>query len=458
MYPDRVIWPFTRRAARPRAQTFSIADPLLVRLFGGDGMSLAGVAVNERSALGISAFYRAGALITSTIAGLPLRSLRTRADEERERVRSWLDDPAGPDSYTPFEWAEIALWHVFCRGNAYLMHRFNGAGAFVGTHPVHPAYVTPCWDSTRPGGKRFDVALDPETARRFNDGKTLVSFDALTMTQVMGPTLDGLRGMSVLEVARTSLGASIAGDRAGAVSFARGPLISMLVTPDEDMEDDEADLIKSELESRMTGAENAGAVAVVNRRLKFQPWSLSATDAQFLESRQFQVEEVARWTGVPPHLLMQTEKQTSWGTGVQEQNRGLRQYNLLGWTQRFEQRLSRLLPRPQFAEFDFAGLERPNAQDEIRLLMEQVNNGFLTLNEARRIRNLPPLPGGDVLRAAPGSPAPATTLTVAQPWDVLRLGHPVDTPDPPRTYARSWRADRSLLPAGSGADDERWAR
>jgi phage portal protein BeeE len=97
---------------------------------------------------------------------------------------------------------------------------------------------------------------------------------------------------------------------------------------------------------------------------------------------------------------MQTEKQTSWGTGVAEQNRGLGRFTLLGWTMRFEQRISRLLGAPRFVEFEFAGLERPTPEEEIRLLIEQVKAGLLTVNEARRIRNLPPIDGGDVLRVA----------------------------------------------------------
>jgi HK97 family phage portal protein len=119
---------------------------------------------------------------------------------------------------------------------------------------------------------------------------------------------------------------------------------------------------------------------------------MTAQQAQFLESRQFQIEEISRWTGVPPHLLMQTDKQTSWGTGVDEQNRGLSKFVLGHWAQRFEQRASRLLARPRWCEFDFAGLERPNFAVEIDLLIKQVAAGILTLNEAREIRNLPPLP------------------------------------------------------------------
>jgi HK97 family phage portal protein len=132
---------------------------------------------------------------------------------------------------------------------------------------------------------------------------------------------------------------------------------------------------------------------------------MTAADAQFLQSRQFSIEEIARWTGVPPHLLMQTDKQTSWGTGVDEQNRGLAKFVLGHWAQRFEQRASRLLARPRWCEFEFAGLERPNFATEIDLLIKQVAAGILTVDEAREIRNLPPLP-----KQTP-TPAPNSTPT-----------------------------------------------
>jgi HK97 family phage portal protein len=291
------------------------------------------------------------------------------------------------------------VWHLVLQGNAYLVHMFNGAGALVGAQPIHPLAVTVEWDETRPGGKKYTALLIDGSKREY---------DATTMTQIMGPSLDGLRGMSLVERARTSIGLGLAGDQSAGRLFSGGALISGLVTPEEDITEDEAKDLKSQIRAKMQGAENAGDIAFINRKLKFTPWSLSATDAQFLESRQFQIEEISRWTGVPPHLLMQTDKQTSWGTGVEEQNRGLRQFTLLGWTTRFEQRLSRLLPGGQIAEFDYAALEKPSPQDEINLLIAQVNAGLLTLNEARRIRNMPPLtdPSADLPRVPAGAVAP----------------------------------------------------
>jgi HK97 family phage portal protein len=170
----------------------------------GVGQNYAGVAVSEQSAIGLSAFYRGASIISTTIAGLPMRTLRD-VDGVRTRTGSFLDAPGGADGPTPFEWKETIIWHLILHGNAYLQHIWNGAGSMVALAPVHPLAVTAEWDDDRPGGKRFTVTQTDGTRR---------DFDASTMTQIMGPSLDGLRGMSVITVARNSLGTAIAGDRA----------------------------------------------------------------------------------------------------------------------------------------------------------------------------------------------------------------------------------------------------
>jgi HK97 family phage portal protein len=388
-----------RRSVKRSAPILSISDPALAAFLGLSTRSSTGVSVTENTALTLSALYRAVALIAGTIASLSLRSLRTNSDDTREKVKSWVDEPAGPDSLTQFEWVELVCWHLVLNGNAYLIHRYGGAGQLVGAMPVHPCAVTVEWDEEAFGGKLYTVQLDNGEKREYT---------AKDLTQIMGPSVDGLRGLSLVERARNSFGIAIAGDEAAGRLFASGALMAGLVTPDEDVTPEEAQEMKESFTLNAMGAENAGDIAFVNRKLKFQPWSLSATDAQFLQSREFQIEEISRWTGVPPHLLMQTDKQTSWGTGVAEQNRGLKQFTLLGWSTRIEQRLSRLLPGGQIAEFDYAGLEKPSPQDEINLLIAQVNSGLLTLNEARRIRNMPPLtdPSADLPRTPPGAIPP----------------------------------------------------
>lgn len=356
------------------------------RMFGGPA-NYSGVTVGETTAMGLSAVFRAVALIAGTIGTLPMRTIRETVPGQVQRMTSWLDDPGGPDGPTAFSWKETMVAHLLLHGDAFLRHLYGGAGQLLALEIVHPL----CVQVSRPnkadrreprGGKWFTIS----TA----DGP--LKLDADGMTQVMGLSLDGLRGLSVISQARNSLGTAIAGDRAAAGAFSNGATFSGLVTPTEDeLEPDEVDELRDELRAHAVGWDNTGKIVFLNRKLQFTPYSMSLEDAQFMQSRAFQIEEIARWFGVPPHLLMQTEKQTSWGQGVEQQNLGLGRFTLNPWTCRIEQRLSRLLPKPRYVEFDYAGLERPAPEDEIRLIIEQMQAGLLTRDEGRALRNLPPL-------------------------------------------------------------------
>jgi len=392
-------WPWKQRGQGKVEQRSlrSISDPALATLLGFSSPNYSGVEVDEQAALGISAFFRAVSLISGTLAQLPMRSLMEPAVGQRERVKSFLDAPGGPDGPTPFEWKRDVLVHLILHGNAFLLHVRGGAGQMIALVPVHPLCVRTelmrYWPkSTRPvvGGKLFTITM--------LDG-SMQTHDGSTLTHIPGMGTDGVMGLSLISLARNSLGTAIAGDRAAANMFNNGALISGLVTPEgDDVETEDQATINDALQRKVAGWENASGIRFVNRRLKFTPWTMSAEDAQFLQSRAFQVEEISRWTGVPPHLLMQTEKQTSWGTGVAESNRGMGRTVLAPWAALVEQRLSRLLRSDRFVEFDFSGLERPSPEAEVDLLNKQVDGGLLTVNEARAIRNLPPVPGGDIIR------------------------------------------------------------
>lgn len=380
----------------PEQRNISIADPAVLALFGGTP-SLAGVSVNETSALGLSAVYRSVALIAGTIGTLPLRTLHDGPDGTRSRVPSFLDSPGGPTGLTPYEWTETVLAHLLLHGNAYCAHVFGGAGQILGLQPIHPSAVSV--EQLRDGTVVYRVSL--------NDGKTEI-FDGRSMTHIPALSTDGVRGLSPLHLARNSFGASIAGERTAARLFQDGALMSAIAVVDEELSEEDAKTIKEGLDRRVAGEANAGQIALINRKVSIHPWSVSPEDAQFLESRAFQVEEIARWYGVPPHLLAQTEKQTSWGTGVSEQNRGLARYNLELWTTRIQQRLSRLLPPGRKAEFDYTAFVQPDPETEIQLLIDQVDAGLLTVNEARRIRNMPDLPDEPAPRRPRAPKAEAT--------------------------------------------------
>lgn len=399
-------WPFKPRRginALTNVGT-SIADPAVAALlFPGGLVDLAGVQVGESSVLGLSAFYRASALVSGTVASLPLVSYTTGPDGRPRQVPSVFDDPDGPDGQTAFEWKESLLLHLLLHGRAGAIKGRSAAGSVARLALVHPLAFAPRLPTIAEfqsggklpaGGLWFDV--------RLADG-TQVTMDGDSFWYVPAASLANQLGISVMQYGRASLSTSIAGDRAAAKVFSRGALLSGLATPaDDGALGDDLDAIRNEINRSVLGYENAGTIALINRRLQFTPWTMTAQQAQFIESRQFQIEEISRWTGVPPHLLMQTDKQTSWGTGVDEQNRGLSKFVLGHWAQRIEQRASRLLARPRWAMFDFASLERPNVQVETEIDLSQVAQGVMTVDEYRAKRGWPkliepapaPVPGG----------------------------------------------------------------
>ena len=378
----QIRWPWRRREPARAQNLISISDPGILRLFGVPE-SYAGVTVTEAVALSLSAVYRAVSLIAGTMGTLPMPTLRETAEGQRQRMTSFLDNPGGQYGPTSYEWKETVLLHLLLHGNAFLRHVYGGAGQLLALDPVHPMCVSVDRAPERPGGKLFRATLE--------DG-TVVEYDALTMTHIPALCTDGLRGLSPITVARNSLGTAVAGERASARLFSDGALISGMVTPDEDVEPDEVKAIKQEIEAKVVGYENAGRIPVINRKLKFTPWQMTSKDAQFLESRAFSVQEIARWFGVPANLLMDPGAVSTWGTGVEIQNRGLARFSLHPWAARIEQRLSRLLPNPRFVEFDFTSLERPTPEQEVDLIIKELQAGLLTEDEARALRNRPPKP------------------------------------------------------------------
>jgi HK97 family phage portal protein len=393
------------------AASYSVADPTLAVMLGytpADGSIL----VSPSTALTLSAVYRAVSLVSGSIASLTLQTIEQDPAGPAQPVPSFLDNPGG-EMYTPFEWAELGMVSLVLKGEIFLQHIYNGAGAIAWLNPVLPEQVSVFWDAKRPGGKRFEVTIPAADGRPAD----VLTLDPSSMTQIMGLTIDGRRGISAIGAARLSLGTALAGDKAANRQFSNGAMIAGLVTPDgdEDLEEGEAREVKETINRKMLGPENAGDIPVINRRLKFQAWQMSATDAQFIESRTFSVDEVGRWFGVPPHLLGLTEKSTSWGQGIAEQNRGLARYTLRPWTSRIEQRLTRLVANPRrVARFDYTEFVEPSPEDKANLILSQVNGGLITPNEGRARMNLPNVPEGDALRLPPGSlPAGQQTAPAA---------------------------------------------
>jgi len=165
-----------------------------------------------------------------------------------------------------------------------------------------------------------------------------------------------------------------------------------LITPTDDVTEEEAQALKEGFQAHAAGHDNAASVTFIPKSLQFNPWTMNAVDAQFIESRVFQVEEVARIFGLPVILLADASKTTSWGAGVAEVIRATQKFTFSAWTNRIQERLSRLLPDGTFCEFEYAALVEASREEVIANLVAEIDAGLLTINEARRILNRAPLP------------------------------------------------------------------
>jgi HK97 family phage portal protein len=375
---------FGRKEVEYRDQQLGIGDPALAEYLGIGLGNASGVQLSELSSLGLSAVWRSVVLIAGTIATLPLNTYeRTRAlggrTEGREQVESFLDAPH-PD-LTPFEWVELILAHELLWGNSYLLHMEGGAGQIAGLAPLPPWTVSV--DRDRSSGMKVFKTRDIN-----GDPRELTPFD---LTHIPAFGTDGLKGLSPIAVARHSLGAALAGDRAAGRMFKNGLLLGGILRPTKEaLTKTQKDQVLDGLRSQ-AGVENAGDVAFVPAPVEFSPWTMNAVDAQFLESRHFGIEECSRWLGVPRELLSESGA-SSWGSGIAEIVRGFGRFCLATWTTRIQQRLSTTLPERQFCEFDYSAFLQPSPEEEIDLLIRQIAAGLLTVDEARTIRNMGPKP------------------------------------------------------------------
>lgn len=382
----------TREVPPEVRSTVGINDPEIPMWCFGGAPSLTGVAVNEKSALGVSAVWRAVSLIAGSIAMLPLHAVSVEGGVSQP-VDSLLDSPGF--NMTKLELIETTMAHLLLHGNAFLAHVYSNAGGLMALQPIHPTLVSPSWD--RNGNVTYRVAVDNGS----------LNLSGSEMTHIKGLSLDGRVGLSPLTLARNGMfGTSISADNSAATMFRNGALVSAIVTPEDDLTPEQADQVKEFLTQRVSGQTNAGDIAVINRKLKITPWSLSNEDAQWLQSRSFQVEEVARWFGIPAVLIGQSDKQSSWGAGVDVLLRGHSKFTLQPWTTRIEEKLSLLLPSGTTAQFNYHEMIAPDPEAETGLAIQKVRAGLITPNEARRVWNMPPLDGGDTLQIpAPTSPA-----------------------------------------------------
>ena len=380
--------------------TYPLTSQALIDLFGRSSKS--GVSVTETTALRMGAVYRCVQIVAGTCASLPLKVYRDMKGIREEVSAPTLFAEPYPDM-PPFAFWELVFTHLLLWGNAYLFKvrsQLGGPWDVVKLLPLDPSQVTVSRGNStadNPSGKLYRIYGGEET------------FSPYDILHIAGPGYDGLVGLSPVGLAREGIGVFLAGQETAAGLYGGGfhfpGYLSVENTSDPKTLLDYGRQFKQAL---VGGTPTDPKVPVFGKEVKYTPVGMSAEDAQFLASRSFEIEEIARWYGVPLHLLAHTGATSNWGTGVAEHNRGLATFTLLPWLRRTEQKTSlHLLPRGQFAEWILEGLLRPNTPERYEAHATGIAAGFLLKSEARAIENLPPVPGIDKQPEPPSTPAPA---------------------------------------------------
>ena len=355
----------------------------------------AGVDVTPSKSLAMSAVWRAVNLLAGTLGSLPLHPYRKLASGGRELVTSGqaaqlLDNPHR--DMTPFELWELVMAHVLLWGNAYLwlVRDQNNKPLFF--EGIHPSRVKP--GRTSDGTKVYAI-----------DGGKIVATDVrLESSRVVGELLhipgfsvDGIVGLSPIAMARQGIGLALAAEQYGAKLFGSGSLATGVLETDRKLTEDQANAVMTRWKTKRAGMKSAHEVIVLDSGAKFHQLTIPPVEAQFLESRRFQVSEIARMFGVPPHMLMDTEKSTSWGTGIEQQSIGFVVYTLRPWLTRIEQRVTRVLkPEPVYARFSVEGLLRGDSKQRADFYRSMWEIGALSTNDVRALEEQEPVEGGDV--------------------------------------------------------------
>lgn len=342
--------------------------------------------VTEVTALGLSAVWRAAMISSSVPASLPFHAYRADGDERVKATGAGadlLDDPH-PDM-TPFEVKQLAFFHRKTWGNAYLRKLRNPLGRVTELWPILPGRVK-AGRSSETGRKVY--VIDGNVDEPLSDDELL---------HLPGMGYDGVCGVSPIRAARQSIGLGLAAEEFGAKLFGNGTLATGILQTEQRLTQKQADALAARWKSKRTGLTSAHDTLVMDKGAKWSQLSINPDDAQFLETRRFQVVELCRWFGIPPFLMFETEKSTSWGTGLEQQALGWVQFDLGPDLTAFEQRFTKHVLRPAavYAKFSLEGLLRGDSAARAAFYTSMWNIGALSTNEVRALEERGPVEGGD---------------------------------------------------------------
>ena len=375
--------------SRDKPMNQTISSPYRF-MFGG---TTAGKVVTEQSSMQMTAVYSCVRILAEAVAGLPLHFYKYREGGGKEKA---VDHPLyfllhdEPNSeMTLFVFRETLMTHLLLWGNAYAQIIRNGKGEVVGLYPLMPDRMVVNRDDNKEIYYLYAVDSGPQ-----------VRLSKAEVLHIPGLGFDGLVGYSPIAMAKNAIGMAIACEEYGAKFFANGANPGGVLEHPGTLKDPVR--IRESWNATFGGSSNASKVAVLEEGMKYSPISISPEQAQFLETRKFQINEIARIFRVPPHMVGDLEKSSF--SNIEQQSLEFVKYTLDPWVMRWEQAMTKALlsldeKKDYFIKFNVDGLLRGDYQSRMNGYATGRQNGWMSANDIRELENLDRIPeeeGGDL--------------------------------------------------------------
>jgi len=370
------------------------------------GTSSSGKRVTERSAMQLTAVYCCVRILAEAIAGLPLQFYKygpggSKIKAVDHPLYFLLHDEPNPEM-TSFVFRETLMTHLLLWGNAYAQIIRNGKGEVTAIYPLMPDRMKVDRDEYGQLYYEYTVYTGDDVAGR---SKTDSAFQIVRLSphdvlHIPGLGFDGLAGYSPIAMAKNALGLAMATEEYGSAFFKNGAAPSAVLEHPGTLKDPSR--VRESWNATFGGSSNSGKIAVLEEGMKYTPISIAPEQAQFLETRKFQIDEIARIFRIPPHMIGDLERATF--SNIEFQSIEFVKYTLDPWVNRWEQNLKRaLLTKDEKMHYFFVlnvdGLMRGDYKSRMEGYAIGVNNGFMSPNDVRSLENMDKIPeemGGDL--------------------------------------------------------------
>lgn len=359
-------------------------------LTGGTNKSTSGEVITPGTAMRTAAVHASVKVLSENVAQLPLFVFRRLKEGGKDKVPDhWLFKllHMRPNQWqTSFEFRETMMAALLLRGNAYAVKVMRGTRVLE-LIPVSPDRVQV--------KQSEDLTLEYLITPRL--GGAPLRFEQKEIFHIKALSSNGFIGLDPLQMARESIGLSLATQRYGAKFFANSAIPSGVLQHPEELGTEGRDNLKKDWEE-MTGGENINSIAILEEGMEFKPIGMTSENAQFLETREFQRADIAAIFRVPPHMIGDLKRATF--SNIESQNISFITQSLMPWLVRWEQAIWRdLIPRNErdelVAQFQISGLLRGDSKARAKFYVDMVTTGIYSVNEIRELENLNPRKGGD---------------------------------------------------------------